>query len=120
MSTILDTIVAHKQKEIIARKNSINSKQLEQMPLFVSETISLSKNLRSSTSGILAEFKRRSPSKPEINSSISVEQVALGYQEAGVSGMSILTDSHFFGGTLNDMEIARKIFKFQSFEKNLS
>ncbi|MBA3987423.1 MAG: indole-3-glycerol phosphate synthase TrpC [Flavobacteriales bacterium] len=108
MSTILDTIVAHKQKEIIARKNSINSKQLEQMPLFVSETISLSKNLRSSTSGILAEFKRRSPSKPEINSSISVEQVALGYQEAGVSGMSILTNSHFFGGTLNDMEIARK------------
>jgi len=108
MSTILDTIVAHKQKELIARKKSINSKQLEQMPLFVSETISLSKNLRSSTSGILAEFKRRSPSKPEINSSISVEQVALGYQEAGVSGMSILTDSHFFGGSLNDMEIARK------------
>lgn len=108
MSTLLENIVHHKRKEITERKKIISNKQLEQMPLFVSETISLTKILRHSATGIIAEFKRRSPSRPEINSFISIEEVALGYQEAGVSGMSILTDSHFFGGSLSDLEIARK------------
>ncbi len=108
MSTILDTIVAHKRKEITVGKKIFSTKQLEQMPLFGSKTISLAKNLRSSDTGIIAEFKRRSPSKPEINSAISVEETVLGYQEAGVSGISILTDSRFFGGSLDDMDIGRR------------
>ncbi|NCT18758.1 MAG: indole-3-glycerol phosphate synthase [Flavobacteriaceae bacterium CG_4_8_14_3_um_filter_34_10] len=108
MSTLLKTIVHHKRKEITERKKIISNKQLEQMPLFVSETISLTEKLRHSSTGIIAEFKRRSPSKPEINSFISIEEVALGYQNAGVSGISILTDSYFFGGSITDLEIARK------------
>lgn len=118
MSTILDTIIAHKRKEISVIKQATSSKKLEQKPLFTSETFSLSKKLRNSNVGVLAEFKRRSPSKPNINSSITVMEVAQGYQDAGASGMSILTDSHFFGGTLNDLSLARKNCKMPLLRKD--
>jgi indole-3-glycerol phosphate synthase len=67
----------------------------------------LSKNLRNSVSGIIAEHKRRSPSKAEINSSFSVEEVAKGYESAGVCGISVLTDAKYFGGSLDDLLLAR-------------
>ena len=77
------------------------------MPLFQRDTISLSKRLRQSSSGIIAEHKRMSPSKSVINKSLKVEEVAIGYENAGVSGMSVLTDEKYFGGSLNDLTQAR-------------
>ncbi|MBQ0787727.1 MAG: indole-3-glycerol phosphate synthase TrpC [Oceanihabitans sp.] len=104
---ILQKIVKDKRIEVNLRKQLIPIQQLEQSILFERQTISLAKNLRSSTSGIIAEHKRRSPSKQVINHDLNVFDVAKGYEEAGVCGMSVLTDGKYFGGSLDDLLTAR-------------
>ncbi|WP_394758785.1 indole-3-glycerol phosphate synthase TrpC [Flavobacterium sp.] len=104
---ILDKIIFDKRNEVALKKAIIPVSQLENSVLFGSRTISLSKILRNSNSGIIAEHKRRSPSKAEINYSFSVEEVVKGYQNAGVCGISVLTDGKYFGGSLDDLVLAR-------------
>ena len=104
---ILDKITADKRKEVALKKALIPIKQLEASVLFNRNTISLATNLRQSNSGIIAEHKRRSPSKSVINQSLNVFDVAKGYENAGVCGMSVLTDGKYFGGSLDDLLIAR-------------
>ena len=105
--TILDNIVNDKRIEVDLKKSLIPVKQLEASVLFDRRTLSLAANLRQSDSGIIAEHKRRSPSKSVINQNLNVFDVAKGYEEAGVCGMSVLTDSKYFGGSLDDLLIAR-------------
>ncbi|WP_282031349.1 indole-3-glycerol phosphate synthase TrpC [Winogradskyella eximia] len=104
---ILDKIVIDKRKEVDLRKSLIPVRQLEQSVLFERITNSLAQNLRVSISGIIAEHKRRSPSKSVINQGLNVQDVASGYENAGVCGMSVLTDGKYFGGSLDDLIIAR-------------
>ncbi|MFB9055009.1 indole-3-glycerol phosphate synthase TrpC [Formosa undariae] len=104
---ILDKIVADKRKEVALRKSLIPVKQLEQSILFTRTTNSLAAALKASTSGIIAEHKRRSPSKSVINHNLNVFDVAKGYEDAGVCGMSVLTDGKYFGGSLDDLLTAR-------------
>ena len=104
---ILDKITLDKRKEVALRKGLIPVSQLEQSVLFERQTVSLANNLRNSASGIIAEHKRRSPSKSVINNELNVQDVAKGYENAGVSGMSILTDGKYFGGSLDDLLTAR-------------
>ena len=104
---ILDKIVIDKRKEVDLRKSLIPIKQLESSVLFERQTNSLAKNLRESKSGIIAEHKRRSPSKSVINQGLNVQDVARGYENAGVCGMSVLTDGKYFGGSLDDLIVAR-------------
>jgi indole-3-glycerol phosphate synthase len=104
---ILDEIIADKKREVILKKSIIPITQLENSVLFGRKTISLSHNLRNSETGIIAEHKRRSPSKPAINNSFTVEEVVKGYENAGVCGISILTDGKYFGGSLDDLILAR-------------
>ncbi|WP_417238709.1 indole-3-glycerol phosphate synthase TrpC [Bizionia sp.] len=104
---ILEKIVADKRLEVALKKQLIPSLQLEQSVLFERETISLVKNLQDSPFGIIAEHKRRSPSKQVINHNLNVFDVAQGYEKAGVSGMSVLTDGKYFGGSLDDLLLAR-------------
>jgi indole-3-glycerol phosphate synthase len=104
---ILDNIVADKRKEVALRKSLIPVSQLEQSVLFERQTISLANKLKQSNSGIIAEHKRRSPSKSVINQNLNVFDVAKGYEDAGVCGMSILTDGKYFGGSLDDLLTAR-------------
>lgn len=106
---ILDKIVIHKKQEVAKRKELRSTSQLEASELFKRPTHSLSNNLKSSTWGIISEFKRRSPSKPTINLDAKVSQIVTHYTQAGVSGISILTDEHFFGGHTNDLMDARRI-----------
>jgi indole-3-glycerol phosphate synthase len=104
---ILSKIVADKYKEVDLKKSLIPIKQLEASALFQSETFSLANALRNSETGIIAEHKRRSPSKGTINQNTNVGQVAKAYQKAGVCGMSVLTDIKYFGGSLEDLQLAR-------------
>lgn len=104
---ILDKIVTDKRIEVTLRKQLIPLSQLEQSVLFERPTISLALKLKNSTTGIIAEHKRRSPSKSVINQNLNVFDVAKGYENAGVCGMSVLTDSKYFGGSLDDLLIAR-------------
>ena len=104
---ILDKIVIYKRKEVILKKGLIPISQLEGSVLFDRPTISLAHALQNSDTGIIAEHKRRSPSKSVINHDLNVFDVAKGYEEAGVSGMSVLTDGKYFGGSLDDLLLAR-------------
>ena len=104
---ILDQIIASKRKEVALKKSVVSVAQFENTDLFNKKTNSLSKSIINSPNGIIAEHKRRSPSKATINNSFSVEEVVKGYENAGASGISVLTDIHYFGGSLDDMLLAR-------------
>lgn len=104
---ILDKIIADKYKEVSLKKSLIPTKQLEASVLFTRDTFSLATALKNSTTGIIAEHKRRSPSKDTINQNTNVGLVAKGYKTAGVCGMSVLTDIKYFGGSLEDLLLAR-------------
>ena len=114
---ILDLIITDKKIEVNQRKRIFPSAYWESSPLFERKTKSLAKSLKASNSGIIAEHKRRSPSKQNINSSLSVEKVARGYESAGVCGMSILTDGKYFGGSLDDLTIVRAVSDFPLLRK---
>jgi len=106
---ILDEIIQHKRIEVAERKKLFPVKSLEQSTYFESPVISLKEYVqRHDKSGIIAEIKRRSPSKGDINPSVSVEHTSIGYAQAGASALSILTDQKFFGGTNEDLLVARK------------
>ena len=104
---ILDTIILSKHKEVALKKETTPISKLERSFLYGRTTTSLAKSLQQSKRGIIAEFKRRSPSKPKINATADVQEVVKGYQKAGVSGISLLTDTEFFGGSLQDLLLAR-------------
>ena len=106
---ILNRIIEDKIKEVSLRKKIFPTAYWEQSPLFNRSTFSLSQRLKSSNSGIIAEHKRRSPSRENINSSLTVHEVAKGYASAGVCGMSVLTDLKYFGGSLEDLTAARAV-----------
>ena len=114
---ILDKIIADKHKELVLKKLVIPISQLEQSALFERKTVSLTEKLRSSKTGIIAEHKRRSPSKSVINQELNVEDVAKGYEDAGISGMSVLTDGKYFGGSLDDLLYARAAVKMPLLRK---
>ncbi|WP_420378961.1 indole-3-glycerol phosphate synthase TrpC [Gilvibacter sp.] len=104
---ILERIVAQQAQDLIRRKQSFPESYWESAPLFNRPCISLKSALNESSTGIIAEFKRRSPSKPSINFKAQVSEVASEYQAAGISGMSVLTNGPFFGGSLEDLSQAR-------------
>ena len=106
---ILDEIIQHKRIEVAERKSLYPAKLLEQSIHFQSPVLSLKEYVqRKDKSGIIAEIKRRSPSQGDINPSVSVERTSIGYVHAGASALSILTDAKFFGGTNEDLLLARK------------
>lgn len=117
--TILEKIVAHKSLEVEEKSAQINKSELERSELFNRVPLSLSASVLDSTrTGIIAEFKRKSPSKGLINSSASVAEVTSGYFRYGASGVSVLTDSNFFGGSSEDLIIAREKNNFPILRKD--
>ena len=108
MKSILDEIIEHKRREVAERRDRTAVAALERAPHFARATVSLSTELRRLDKvGIIAEIKRKSPSKGILNADISVEALAAGYESAGASALSVLTDTRFFGGTNDDLLVAR-------------
>jgi len=108
MRNILDEIVAWKIEEVESAKAQLSVRDLERLPGFKRPPVSLRGHLLDPGKyGIIAEFKRRSPSKGDIHKNADVLHVTQGYVAAGASALSVLTDQHFFGGTNADLEIAR-------------
>ena len=106
---ILEKIIANKRAEVEERKSLYPVKLLERSIYFNTQTVSLKKYLlRSDKSGIIAEFKTKSPSKGIINSSAAIERVSVEYMQAGASALSVLTDHKFFGGSFENLQKARK------------
>jgi len=113
---ILDKIVIDKRKEVTAKKDLFPVEYLQKSPLFEKETFSLTASIKKG-SGIIAEFKRRSPSKQVINNTSAVDDVVIGYEKARASGISILGDLKYFGGGLDDLILARNSVKIPILRK---
>ncbi len=116
---ILDKIVAYKREEVAVRKLLTPVAELKQTVFFKRPSLSLKENLlKENSTGIIAEFKRKSPSKGYINRHADVLKITKAYASHGASGLSILTDNNFFGGhtqdlieaRVNDIPILRKDF----------
>lgn len=107
--TILDKIVIRKKEEVALAKQHVSIKDLEKTVYFNRNTHSFKKFLLDEEhTGIIAEFKRRSPSKGVINAKASVTEVTQAYTSAGASALSVLTDIDFFGGSKEDLLEARE------------
>ena len=109
MQDILQEIVAHKRIEVERFKAQLSEQEIHRQVETILDfsTPSLSKALCASDSGIIAEFKRKSPSKGWIKEEGKAEEIPLSYQQHGAAALSILTDEHFFGGSDAFIRIAR-------------
>ena len=106
---ILNKIVAHKKLQVAERRNSVPVAALEKWELFQRKTASFTTHLTQvASSGIIAEFKRKSPSKGMINKEAEVVATTTGYARAGATALSVLTDEEFFGGSNDDLQKARQ------------
>ncbi len=107
---ILDKIVARKVQEVAEAKAKTSIQELEKQTYFSRETFALKTFLLDPTkSSIIAEYKRKSPSKGIINDFSTVEEVTTGYAKAGASALSVLTDIDFFMGKPEDVLAARAV-----------
>lgn len=100
--TILDKIIERKKEEIAVSKATVSINQLKGSGFFERKSFSLKETIRNKN-GVIAEFKRQSPSKGIINNSVQPLEVASAYENFGASGISILTDTDFFGGSFEDI-----------------
>ena len=103
MKDILSEIIANKRFEVDLQKQAISIEQLQEGISEMPSSRSMKQALISSSPGIIAEFKRRSPSKGWIKQEARPEEIAPAYAAAGASALSILTDEKFFGGNLKDI-----------------
>lgn len=128
MNDILSEIIVHKQREIARQKQAVSLEHLrEQVSSMIQSGTtadgstccrSMKYSLASSSTGIIAEFKRRSPSKGWIYESAQAETVPADYEAAGAAALSILTDEKFFGGSLRDLRIARPLVNIPILRKD--
>lgn len=123
MKDILSEIIAHKQTEIELQKQTVSPEQLqEQAGVIIRENAahrrSMKQALAASSTGIISEFKRRSPSKGWINEAAQAEEIPASYEAAGAAALSILTDEKFFGGTLRDIRTARPLVRIPILRKD--
>ncbi len=116
--TILDKITDYKREFVKAAKNSVSVEALKDKALFNRTPLRLKEFLTSrGKTGIIAEFKRMSPSKGIINDKATVSDVVRNYEVAGASAVSVLTDEKFFGGSLKDLTEARKVLNIPLLRK---
>jgi indole-3-glycerol phosphate synthase len=109
MATILDKIIESKRLEIASRKKLIPTEKLQQSIYFDGPCISLVDYVkRPDKSGVIAEFKRASPSRGNINIYADAEKIPLAYMQAGASALSVLTDENYFKGSSEDLIHARE------------
>ena len=112
---ILEKIISNKRVELVRQKEAISLTQLKQLLKgeedFADNSltkVSFKESLLKSDTGIIAEFKRKSPSKGWIFGDALVEEVVPAYELSGASAVSVLTDELFFGGSMTDLKIARQ------------
>lgn len=116
--TILDKIIDRKKEEVATAKSKVSAAELEAYPLFGRTCYRLRDFIGDGQhTGIIAEYKRASPSKGVINGNVTVQEVVQGYQAAGASAISVLTDADFFQGSLADLTAAREVLQIPLLRK---
>jgi indole-3-glycerol phosphate synthase len=109
MNNILEQIISIKRQEIARHKEAVGLESLEKMLKKRPLSRSFRQSLLNSSTGIISEFKRKSPSKGWIFQDAEIEKIIPAYAKSGASALSILTDEPFFGGSLKDLKTARNL-----------
>jgi indole-3-glycerol phosphate synthase len=109
MKQILEEIIGYQQLVVNLKKKTMPVEVLTSFPEFKAATRSLKQAVANSEQGIIAEFKRRSPSKSTINLKADVVEIAQSYEQMGAAGMSVLTNQRYFGGSLEDLQLAKSV-----------
>ncbi|MFN2262032.1 MAG: indole-3-glycerol phosphate synthase TrpC [Psychroflexus sp.] len=109
MNTILEKIVNHQKKLVHIKKNLMPESVLKSFPQFKVESKSLKSSVLNSEFGMIAEFKRRSPSQTAIHLDADITEIPDKYKKLNAAAMSVLTNQRFFGGSLEDLQIAKSI-----------
>lgn len=115
---ILSRIIKKKKIEIEDLKNSVSIADLEKSNLFNTKTKSLSDNIKQKEIGIIAEHKRKSPSKSNINHQNSSKSIINGYDDGGAAGISFLTEKNFFDGSSYEFTEARRLTNLPMLRKD--
>lgn len=117
---ILETITANTRREVAWQKQVLPVDALLRLgsPWFAEAPCSMRRALAESETGVIAEFKRRSPSKGWLHEDAKVEAVVPAYETGGASACSVLTDGEFFGGTLEDLKQARRLVRLPLLRKD--
>ena len=115
---ILDKIISAKREEVKRRKIAIPVQDLEKSPFFERKMPSFHQSLLKPFPSIIGEFKRKSPSRGDINPGAAIQKVVMGYQDAGIDAVSVLTDEEFFGGTNADLMEAASVLKLPVLRKD--
>lgn len=115
---ILEKIIAHKKQEVSLLKSLRPLDMLQRFSLMQRPCISMKRALQDSETGIISEYKRKSPSKGIINDTAEVQETTSGYEKAGASGLSVLTDFHFFGGSTGDLLLIRDLISIPILRKD--
>lgn len=100
---ILDNIISDKKIEIETLSKIVSISNLEKQKDFTKQCKSLKESIKKSKSGIICEFKRKSPSNEKINYKSNISEVINGYEKAGAVGVSILTNKIYFDGSISDI-----------------
>ena len=100
---ILDNIISDKKIEIETLSKIVSISDLEKQKDFTKQSKSLKESIKKSKSGIICEFKRKSPSNEKINYKSNISEVINGYEKAGAVGVSILTNKKYFDGSIKDI-----------------
>jgi indole-3-glycerol phosphate synthase len=100
---ILDNIISDKKIEIETLSKIVSISDLEKQKDFTKQCKSLKESIKKSKSGIICEFKRKSPSNEKINYKSNISEVINGYEKAGAVGVSILTNKKYFDGSISDI-----------------
>lgn len=124
MKDILSEIIDHKRAEVELQKRAVSAEQLREQARNLMEEKSglphrsMKQSLAASSTAIIAEFKRRSPSKGWINEAAKAEQIPACYEAAGAAALSVLTDEKFFGGSLRDIRTVRPLVNIPILRKD--
>ncbi|QTV06486.1 indole-3-glycerol phosphate synthase TrpC [Faecalibacter bovis] len=119
MKNILDQIVEQKRIEVQQKQQIQSIEDLKQSIHFLNPVRSAKASVLDATkTGIIAEFKRKSPSKGFINENANVKEVVAGYEQFGASVVSVLTDENFFGGSLEDLQQAKEVLSIPVLRKD--
>lgn len=119
METILDRILEEKRREVAEQKKTVMTGQLKDSQFYSRRRLSMSRVLaQAAPAGVIAEFKRKSPSKGFIKENAAVGDIVSGYACAGAAACSVLTDGPFFAGGAEDLMAARKAVEIPLLRKD--
>lgn len=118
MEDILEQIVRDKRLEVAAARAALPLEEVRAAAADMPPVRSLRRSLEQTPGGVIAEFKRRSPSKGWIKREARIDEVVPAYERAGAAALSVLTDRRYFGGSLQDVADARPLTRLPILRKD--